>query len=152
MGGSVTRRVLVRVPPARAFTAFVDVRDVLSWLADGAVIGKRVGGNWGLGWYADPDSDAGYNSLGTFEAYEPDRRLVVGTLVFSTPEGESFGPMRLTVDFEEAAGGTLVTVTQYGLGTSPEWEAYNDRLGPGWERMLADLKAWLEEGKKLPGR
>ena len=30
--------------------------------------------------------------------------------------------------------------------------AYRDRLGPGWERMLGDLKGWLEEGRKLPGR
>jgi uncharacterized protein YndB with AHSA1/START domain len=148
----VTRRVLVKVPPSRAFAAFVEVRDVLNWLADGAVIGRRVGGNWGLGWYADPDSDAGYNSIGTFETLERDRRLVVGALVFSTPEGETFGPMRLTVDFEEAAGGTLVTVTQEGLGASPAWDNYRDRLGPGWEKMLGDLKGWLEEGRKLPGR
>ncbi len=144
--------MFVRVPPARAFAAFVDVRDVLSWLADGAVIGKHPGGNWGLGWYADPDSDAGYNSFGTFETYEPDRRLVVGALVFSTPEGESFGPMRLTVEFEEALGGTLVSVTQEGFESSPAWDAYRDQLGPGWERMLTDLKGWLEDGRKLPGR
>src|SRR5450759_5285015 len=30
--------------------------------------------------------------------------------------------------------------------------AYRDRIGPGWQRMLADLKGWLEEGLKLPGR
>jgi uncharacterized protein YndB with AHSA1/START domain len=150
--GSVTRQVFVKAPPARAFAAFVDVRDVLSWLADGAVIGGRVGGNWGLGWYADPDSDAGYNSIGTFEAFEPGRRFVVNALVFSTPEGESFGPMKLTVELEEAPSGTLVTILQEGLESSPLWDAYRDQLGPGWERMLGSLKAWLEDGRKLPGR
>lgn len=150
--GAVTRGVFVRVAPERAFEAFVQVSEVLAWLADGAVIGRRPGGNWGLGWYADPDSDAGYNSIGRFEVYEPGRAFVVGDLVFSTPEGESFGPMRLAVEFTEAEGGTDVTVTQEGLDEGPAWAAYRDQLGPGWERMLSGLKAWLEEGKKLPGR
>lgn len=149
---AVTRQVLLRVPAGRAFSAFVDLSDVLSWLADGAVIGPRPGGNWGLGWYADPDSDAGYSSIGQFEVFDPGRRFVVANFVFSTPEGEAFGPMRLVVEFEDVSGGTKVTVTQEGLQDTPAWSAYRDRLGPGWERMLADLKAWLEEGRKLPGR
>ena len=148
----MTRRIVVRVAPERAFDAFVQVSDVLSWLADGAVIGRRPGGNWALGWYADPDSDAGYHSIGRFELFEPGRTFVVGNLVFSTPENESFGPMRLTVLFEPVEGGTAVTVTQEGPEESAASAVYRDQLGPGWDRMLADLKAWLEEGKKLPGR
>jgi uncharacterized protein YndB with AHSA1/START domain len=152
MSGAVTRNVLVRAPRARVFDAFVSVNDLLHWMADGAVIGRRPGGNWSLGWYADPDSDAGYSSIGTIESYEPGVRLVVASLVFGTPEGDDFGPMRLTVDFQEAPDGTLVTVTQEGFGEGPAWDAYRDQLGPGWERMLSDLKGWLEEGRKLPGR
>lgn len=152
MSGSVTRTVLLRVPRDRAFDAFVEVRDVLNWLADGAVIGRRAGGNWGLGWYADPDSDAGYHSIGVIESFEPPSRLVVGQLVFTTPEGDVFGPMQLTVDLDEGPDGTLVTVTQAGLGEGAAWDDYRNQLGPGWERMLADLKGWLEEGRKLPGR
>lgn len=142
----------MRVTPERAFDAFVQVSDVLAWLADGAVIGRRPGGNWAIGWYADPDSDAGYHSIGRFEVFEPGRTFVVGDLVFSSPEGPSFGPMRLAVRFAAVEGGTDVTVTQEGLGDGPVWAAYRDQLGPGWERMLSDLKGWLEEGKRLPGR
>ena len=142
----------MRVPRQRAFAAFVEVREVLSWLADGAVIGRRVGGNWCLGWYADPDSDAGYTSIGTFEAFEPERRFVVGSLVFSTPEGATFGPMRLTVSFEDADDGTVVTVTQEGAGEELAKSEYWSGVGPGWERTLQNLKGWLEEGRKLPGR
>jgi len=149
---AVSRRVLVQVAPERAFDAFVDVADVLNWLADGAVIGRRLGGRWGVGWYADPDSDAGYHSIGTFEVFERGRRFVLGSLVFSTPEGEEYGPMRLTVDFEAAGPGTLVTVTQEDVSEAPSWDGYRAGLGPGWERSLSDLKAWLEEGRKLPGR
>jgi uncharacterized protein YndB with AHSA1/START domain len=152
MSGAVTRSVLVGVPRDRAFDAFVEVRDVLNWLADGAVIGRRAGGNWGLGWYADPDSDAGYHSIGVIESFEPPSLLVVAGLVFTTPEGDVFGPMRLSVAFDETAGGTLVTVTQAGLGEGAAWDDYRNQLGPGWERMLGDLKAWLEVGRKLPGR
>jgi uncharacterized protein YndB with AHSA1/START domain len=148
----VTRQVLVQVPPLRAFNAFVDVRDVLNWLADGAVIGGRLGGKWGLGWYADPDSDAGYHSIGIFEAFEPGHRFVVGAFVFSTPEGDELGPMRLTVEFEAADEGTLVRVTQDGVLEAPAWDSYRAGLGPSWERTLDDLKGWLEQGRKLPGR
>jgi uncharacterized protein YndB with AHSA1/START domain len=150
--GAVTRGVFVRVAPERAFEAWVRVAEVLSWLADGAVIGARAGGNWALGWYADPDSDAGYSSIGRIETFEPGRALVVAGLVFSSPEGLSFGPMRLDVRFAETEGGTDVTVTQEGIGEGPAWESYRDQLGPGWERMLGDLKGWLEDGRKLPGR
>ena len=149
---AVVREALVNVTPERAFSAFVNVSDVLAWLADGAVIGPRPGGNWALGWYADPDSDAGYSSIGQFEVFDPGRRFVISNLVFSTPEGESFGGMRLVVEFEKTPEGTRVTVTQSGFEETAAWNAYRDRLGPGWERMLADLRGWLEEGRKLPGR
>ena len=124
----------------------------MNWLADGAVIGGRVGGKWGLGWYADPDSDTGYHSFGVFEAFEPGHRFVVGTFVFSTPEGDELGPMRLTVEFEAAAEGTLVRVTQDGMLEAPAWDRYRAGLGSSWERTLDDLKGWLEQGRKLPGR
>jgi uncharacterized protein YndB with AHSA1/START domain len=87
----VRREVLVKAAPERVFAAFTDINDLLAWFADGAVVGRHVGGNWGLGWYADEDSDEGYHVLGIFEAYEPAVRLVVRDLSFSTPEGESLG-------------------------------------------------------------
>lgn len=152
METSVRREVVVRAEPARVFSAFTDIHDVLAWFADGAVIGRRVGGNWGLGWYADEDSDEGYHVLGTFEVYEPASRLVVRDLTFSTPEGESWSGMRLSVRFEAEEGGTRVTILQDGIGSGPSWDGYAAGLGPGWERSLADLRAWLEEGRKLPGR
>ena len=142
----------MHVSPERAFAAFVQLSDVLAWLADGAVIGPRPGGSWALGWYADDDSDTGYSSIGQFEVFDPGHRFVVSSLMFATPEGESFGPMRLVVEFEKLEEGTCVMVTQSGFEESAAWTAYRDRLGPGWERMLSDLKIWLEEGRKLPGR
>ena len=83
---------------------------------------------------------------------EVQRTLAVSNLVFSSPEGLSFGPMRLVVTFEAVEEGTDVTVVQEGIEEGPVWESFRDQLGPGWERMLGGLKAWLEEGKKLPGR
>lgn len=150
--GAVTRQVTLSVSTERAFAAFVELSDVLSWLADGAVIGPRPGGNWALGWYADQESDTGYSSIGQFEVFDPGRRFVVAGLMFTTPDGESFGPMRLVAEFEKVPEGTRVTVTQSGIEQSGTGASYRDRLGPGWERMLSDLKIWLEEGRKIPGR
>jgi len=142
----------VKADPARVFDAFTDAGDLLSWFADGAIVGRRAGGNWGLGWYADEESDDGYHVLGTFEVYEPASRLVVRDLRFSTPEGETWEGMRLSVDLAAEDGGTRVTVVQDGVGEGASWDGYAAGLGPGWERSLADLRAWLEEGRKLPGR
>jgi uncharacterized protein YndB with AHSA1/START domain len=152
MEASVVREVSVKAPPDRVFRAFTEVQDLLSWLADGAVGGRRAGGNWALGWYADEESDEGYHVFGTFEAYEPGLRLVVRDLSFSSPEGESWSGMRLTVAFEPEPGGTRVTVRQDGLGRGAAWDRYVAGLAPGWERALSDLRGWLEEGRKLPGR
>jgi uncharacterized protein YndB with AHSA1/START domain len=149
---SVRREILVKADPARVFAAFTDISDLLSWFADGAVIGRHAGGNWGLGWYADEESDEGYHVLGTFEVYEPGARIVVRDLRFSTPEGESWEGMRLSVDLAAEDGGTRVTVVQDGVGEGASWDGYAAGLGPGWERSLSDLRAWLEEGRKLPGR
>jgi uncharacterized protein YndB with AHSA1/START domain len=149
---SVRRDVLVKADPGRVFAAFTDVNDLLAWFADGAVVGRRVGGNWGLGWYADEESDDGYHVFGTFEVYEPGSRLVVRDLRFSTPEGESWDGMTLSVVLEAESGGTRVTVEQLGIGEGAAWDGYAAGLGPGWERSLADLRGWLEEGRKLPGR
>jgi uncharacterized protein YndB with AHSA1/START domain len=149
---SVSREIVVKADPVRVFEAFTDINDLLSWFADGAVIGRHVGGNWGLGWYADEESDEGYHVLGTFEIYEPGSRIVVRDLVFSTPEGESWEGMRLSVDLATEDGGTRVTVVQEGVGEGASWDRYAAGLGPGWERSLADLRVWLEEGRKLPGR
>lgn len=142
----------MKAEPARVFAAFTDIRDLLSWFADGAVVGCRAGGNWAMGWYADEESDEGYHVLGTFEVYEPGHRLVVGDLAFSTPEGESWGGMSLSVTFTAEGDGTRVTVVQDGVGQGASWGRYAAGMGPGWERSLADLRAWLEEGRKLPGR
>ena len=60
--------------------------------------------------------------------------------------------MRLSVGFEAEVGGTRVTVEQAGIGDGAAWDGYAAGLGPGWERSLADLRGWLEEGRKLPGR
>lgn len=152
MSDPVRREVVIQATRERAFAAFVEIGQVLSWLADGAVIGPRVGGSWGLGWYADPDSDAGYQSYGVFSEFEPGSRFVVERVTFTTPEGDELGPMRLTVEFGDEGALTRVRVRQEGMGDGPEWDAYRAGLAPGWERSLADLKAWLEEGKKLPGR
>ncbi len=153
MPPSVQRELTIRAAPERVFDAWVDVGDLLSWYADAALVGRRPGGNWALGWYADPDTDAGYHALGTLAVLDRGRRLEVADLRFSTPEGEEWGPMRLSVLFEPAGeGGTRVIVIHEGLPEEPLWDRYAAGAGPAWERALADLRAWLEEGRKLPGR
>lgn len=149
---SVCRETVVRALPDRVFSAFTDVPEVLAWLADAAVIGPRVGGNWALGWYVDEDSEDGDHVLGTFEVYEPPSRLVVKDLRYSTSEGELLEGMRLSIDIAAEDGGTRVSLRHEGLGEGASWDVYVAGLGPGWERSLSDLRVWLEEGRKLPGR
>jgi uncharacterized protein YndB with AHSA1/START domain len=149
---TVSCETMVQAPPDRVFAAFTEVPEVLAWLADAAVIGTRVDGNWALGWYVDEESEDGDHVLGTFEVYEPPSRLVVKDLRYSSSEGELLEGMRLTIELAPADGGTRVRVRHEGLGEGASWEAYVAGLGPGWDRSLSDLRRWLEEGLKLPGR
>jgi len=148
----VALEIVVNASPDRVFTAFTDVPEVLAWLADAAVIGPRGGGNWALGWYVDEDSEDGDHVLGTFEVYEPPNRLVVKDLRFFTREGELLEGMRLSIEIAAEDGGTRVSLRHEGLGEGASWDGYAAGLGPSWERSLSDLRCWLEEGRKLPGR
>ena len=149
---SVSCETLVQAPPDRVFAAFTEVPEVLAWLADAAVIGTRVDGNWALGWYVDEDSEDGDHVLGTFEVYEPPSRLVVKDLRYSSSEGELLEGMRLSIELAPEDGATRVCVRHDGFGEGASWDSYVAGLGPGWERSLSDLRCWLEEGRKLPGR
>lgn len=152
MDSPVRRSVRVRATPERAFEAFVSVPEVLSWLADGAVIGARPGGGWGVGWFRDPSSDAGTTLRGTLSVFEPGKRLVVAEAVFSTADDEEFGPLTLRVDFHARDGGTEVVLVQEGRSPAPGWEAHGIPVPDAWEIHLRQLRLWLDEGKKLPGR
>ncbi|MBL8111817.1 MAG: SRPBCC domain-containing protein [Acidobacteria bacterium] len=153
MSQTIACELVVRASPERAFAAFTEVREVLKWLADGAVIGQREGGRWGLGWYSDPEGTSGYNIVGVFGEFEPPLGFVVRDLTFTTPEDEELGPMTLTIGFEAVSPEeTRIAVVQQGVGEEPAWDAYRAGLGISWARSLEDLRAWLEEGRPLPGR
>jgi uncharacterized protein YndB with AHSA1/START domain len=153
MDRTVQCEVLVKAPRERVFQAFVDIHELLLWFADAAVVGKREGGNWALGWYSDPDGDNGYHMMGTIETFDPGTKLVVGNLRFSTPEGNELGPMRLSISLrDEEPEGTAVTILQEGLQDAPAWHEYSTGVEPSWQRALEQLRGWLEEGRKLAGR
>ncbi len=132
----------------------MSVPELLSWLADGAVIGARPGGGWGVGWYGEPGSDAGTTLRGTLAVYEPGRRFVVEEAVLSTAEGEEFGPLSLSVEFNDLGGETEIVLVQEGDVTAPApgWGAVGVAVEDAWDLHLRQLREWLEQGRKLPGR
>lgn len=132
----------------------MSVPELLSWLADGAVIGARPGGGWGVGWYGEPVSDAGTTLRGTIAVFEPGRRLVIEEAVLSTAEDEEFGPLSLSVEFDDLGTETEVILVQEGGegAPAPGWGTLGIEAVEAWEIHLLQLRLWLEEGKKLPGR
>lgn len=153
MDETVRCEATVKASPSRVFEAFVEIKDLLNWFADGVLVGKREGGNWALGWYADDDSNLGYHMMGTISTYDPGKELVVDGLRFTTPEGNEFGPMKLSISFHDGtSAGTVVTVVQEGIQAHPAWDEYRSGILPGWQRTLDQLRGWIEDGRKLAGR
>jgi len=70
----------------------------------------------------------------------------------SRREGEPLEGMRLSIEIASENGATRVSLRHEGVGEGASWDGYAAELGPSWERSLADLRGWLEEGRKLPGR
>jgi len=147
MEGAISRSIEVSVSAGRAWRAFLNVGELLSWLCDGAVVGDREGGRWAVGWYIDQDGGEGVTSVGTIGECEAGVRIVIEDVLFEKPGAPVLGPMRLEFLFESRGeSSTLVTVRQSGLGDEPEFDLFRRGFTEGWGQYLGDLKTYLETG------
>jgi len=146
---------LIHAPRARVFRALTDGTAVAAWLAPADMTARiqafdpRPGGAFWLtltfkdAAHATPgkasaDSD---KVEGTFAEIVPDERIV-WAVTFPSDDPSYGGVMRMTWTFEDAAGGTLVTIRAEDV--PPGISAADHQTG--LDSSLANLAAWCERG------
>jgi uncharacterized protein YndB with AHSA1/START domain len=142
----------IPAPPHRVYRAWLDPALLARWMGPGSLtvtkaeVDERPGGHFRI-FEAGPDGqDAGGFDAEILQMAE-DRRLVfrwgfVGPQRSAGPAYDSL----LTVTFDDAPGGTLLTLVHERLddlaATMPEVAA---QVGPGWNAALDNLQRIHEE-------
>jgi uncharacterized protein YndB with AHSA1/START domain len=139
----VVRSVAIETSASDAFDAFTRVGELLSWWCEGALVGRRPGGNWAVG-FTDERGGTQSTHMGQIETYEPGRRLGERDISYERRSGEPLEGLSFLLTFLERDGKCLVTVEQAIPDAGSAYEAYRGEAGPGWEERFADLKRYLE--------
>jgi uncharacterized protein YndB with AHSA1/START domain len=140
---NVVRSVSIETSTSDAFDAFTRVGELLSWWCEGALVGRRPGGNWAVG-FTDERGATQSTIMGKIETYEPGRRLAVRDISYERRSGEPLEGLSFLLTFVENDGKCLVTVEQAIPDAGPAYDAYRGEAGTGWEQRFADLKRYLE--------
>lgn len=125
----------IQAQPEALYQAFVDPDVLGDWLPPAEMTGvfhefdARVGGGYVMSLYYPPDEQTSRGKTGEredrvrvrFLELAPPRRIVEA-VTFDSPDPSFHGEMRLTVTFEDAPGGTEVTMLFENLppGLRPE--------------------------------
>lgn len=144
--------IVVDVPAARAFQAFVDHDDLAYWWAvERSVAVARATGPYAVTWPASERQDEVLGPLGgtlhgTVIDSTPDRTLFVADVYWQPPSGQPLGPMALEITCEPQADAvtTRVTVRQSAGDDGPRWRRYFTLTRAGWATALETLKDYLE--------
>ncbi len=139
----IVRSVVIEASASDAFDAFTRVAELLSWWCEGALVGRRQGGNWAVG-FTDDHGGTQATIMGKIEAYEPGHRLAVRDISYETRSAEPLEGLSFILTFVEQGGGCVVTVEQAIPDSGPAYERYRGEAGPGWEERFANLKRYLE--------
>jgi Activator of Hsp90 ATPase homolog 1-like protein len=136
MSAIYERTFVVKVPVARAWSAFIEREGREAWMSPPG---------------RDPieNPDAEYPAPGF-----PKMELKLGKieehklLQWSTHHTADGTPawLETTVTFEEVKSGTRITITRAGFGETPEWQLFKQSSSLGMDHSLIDLVAYLETG------
>jgi uncharacterized protein YndB with AHSA1/START domain len=144
--------VVVDVPAARAFRAFINHDDLAYWWAvERSVAVPRASGVYAVTWPASEKRDEVLGQLGgTLHGIvmdcTPDRDLFLADVYWQPPTGEPLGPMALEVRCEPDAdpASSRVTIRQSAGEDGPRWQRYFMLTKAGWASALDTLKDYLE--------
>ena len=140
---TVVRSVSIETSSSDAFDAFTRVGELLSWWCEGALVGRRPGGNWAVG-FTDERGATQSTIMGKIETYEPGHRLAVRDISYEMRAEEPLEGLSFVLTFVERDGACLVTVEQAIPDSGPAYDRYRGVAGRGWDDRFADLKRYLE--------
>jgi uncharacterized protein YndB with AHSA1/START domain len=130
-----TLRIEITVPAARAdvWKAFSTSEGLSTWLAPGAVVDLKPGGEWMV--HFPGSSSAGGNIV----SFIPNKEIVISAL--APEQFPAVRAQRTTARFEleDHGAGTLVRLTQTGWKDGAEWDRAYEYLMAGNAQLLATL-------------
>jgi uncharacterized protein YndB with AHSA1/START domain len=135
-------------PRDRVFEAWTNPNVLLDWWRAGphwetpvAEVDLRLGGRYRLA-MTDTDKGETHVVVGEYKEIQPPERLVyTWTWESNADEMKGSDNSLVTVEFEEADGGTQVSLTHSGFSG----EEIRDLHTHGWEAVLANLERVLSE-------
>jgi uncharacterized protein YndB with AHSA1/START domain len=133
---AIERSIWIAAPRERVWQAVTDPVQIAQWFAPGTFFSQH--GNTICVRIGERDIE-----VAVIELVDPPRHITTRNL----PERS----ITTTYTLEEENGGTRFTVTETGFEALSE-DARKERLkqnGKGWERVLENLKAYLD-GRSLP--
>src|SRR5262245_32651858 len=124
--------------PAEVYRAFTNAAALRDWLCDDARVEAYEGGRLYLCW-----SD-GYYVTGRYTTLVPGEQVVFIWHGLDEP-----APTRVQVALVARDGGTHVSLTHAGIGSTAEWSETGTSLEKGWSSSLENLQSLLETGVDL---
>ena len=138
---TITKKQFIKASPERVFKALTQKEELERWFVQEVIIELKPGGTIQTNW------TPGMGEHGKVKEVKPYH-------LFSFSWEGQFSPTPTTIAFEltKEKDGTLVTLTNSGIGQGEGWEAYAtmDKEGKGWEAHLKDLTSWVEIGTCPP--
>lgn len=125
--------VTVPASPEAVWQAFSTSEGLNTWLAPESKVDLRPGGEWTVGF------PGGSTGGGTIISFLPGKELVLAALApdrFPTVRAQR---THVVFHFEPNGTGTLVSLTQTGWQTGPEWDRAYEYLVAGNGQLLGTL-------------
>ena len=123
------------IPASRAevWKAFSTSEGLSTWLAPGAVVDLREGGDWMVKF------PGGSSAGGTILSFAAEKEIVISALAPEKFPHVRADRTKARFSFEARGDSTVVRLTQTGWKTGPEWDEAYEYLAQGNAQLLATL-------------
>lgn len=137
----IRHAALVRAEPERVYDALTTAAGLDGWFTTGARVDARPGGEIRFRWCGwGPDEITDEDGGPVLEARRPER------FVFQWRPDRSGVPTTVEIDFEPAAGGTVIRLREHGYQNTPAGRRQILDCAAGWGEALTLLKFYVEHG------
>jgi uncharacterized protein YndB with AHSA1/START domain len=123
------------IPASRTevWKAFSTSEGLSTWLAPGAVVDLREGGDWMVRF------PGGSSAGGTILSFVPEKEIVISALAPEKFPHVRADRIKARFSFETRGDSTVVRLTQTGWKTGSEWDEAYEYLAQGNAQLLATL-------------